>query len=111
MDRVEAYRAYIRQFLSEVAAYDSSDDEVEHQLIFDTANDHYLLFHTGWKGNRRVHGAAIHIDIKNGKIWIQDNRTEIDVANELVALGVRKEDIVLGLYDPYTRQFTEFAVG
>jgi hypothetical protein len=33
------------------------------------------------------------------------------MANELVALGVPKEDIVLAFHAPYKRQYTGFAVG
>ncbi len=47
---------------------------------------------------------------KTRKIWIQWNRTEDDIAAELVALDVSKEDIVLGFHTPYMRQFTDFAV-
>ncbi|HAG80888.1 MAG TPA: XisI protein, partial [Cyanobacteria bacterium UBA12227] len=43
-------------------------------------------------------------------IWIQHNMTELDIAQELVRLGVPKEDIVLGLHSPFMRQFTEYAV-
>jgi hypothetical protein len=32
------------------------------------------------------------------------------VDTELVALGIPKEQIVLGFHSPYKRQFTEFAV-
>jgi hypothetical protein len=48
----------------------------------------------------------MHIDIRDGKIWIFHNTTEHDLAAE----GVPKEDIVLGLYPPEMRQFTEFAI-
>ncbi len=51
----------------------------------------------------------IHIDIINGKIWIQCDFTEEGVANELVELGVPKTDIVLGFRSPHMRQFTGFA--
>jgi XisI protein len=40
-------------------------------------------------------------DIKDGKIWIQRNMTEADLGQELVEMGVPKEDIVLGLHPPY----------
>jgi hypothetical protein len=52
---------------------------------------------------------VIHVDIKDGKIWIQCDFTEEGVANELVELGVPKTDIVLGFRSPYVRQFTDFA--
>jgi len=52
----------------------------------------------------------VHIDIKNGKIWIQHDGTERGVANDLVEWGVPKEDIVLAFHAPYRRQYTGFAV-
>lgn len=81
----------------------------EVQLIFDTERDHYQVIHLGWEELTRVYGCIIHVDIKDGKIWIQRDRTEVGVANELVNAGVPKKDIVLGFQAPYKRPFTEFA--
>jgi hypothetical protein len=53
----------------------------------------------------------IHVDIKDGKIWIQRDFTEEGIPNQLVELGVPKTDIVLGFRSPYVRQFTGFAEG
>ncbi|BAZ86234.1 XisI protein [Dolichospermum compactum NIES-806] len=36
--------------------------------------------------------------------------TEVGIANELVELGVPKEDIVLGFQLPSVRKYTDFAV-
>jgi hypothetical protein len=36
----------------------------------------------------RIHSCSLHIDIKNGKIWIQHNGTEDHIAYDLVAKGV-----------------------
>ncbi|MDF5728411.1 MAG: element excision factor XisI family protein [Rhizonema sp. PD38] len=36
--------------------------------------------------------------------------TEDDIAEDLVAVGVLKEDIVLGFQLPFMRQFTEYTV-
>ncbi len=58
-----------------------------------------------------VYGTIIHVDIRDGKIWIQRDFTEEGVASELVDLGVPKTDIVLGFKPPYMRQFTDFASG
>ena len=52
----------------------------------------------------------LHIDIKEGKIWIQHDGTEIGIANELVEMGVPKQDIVLAFHAPYKRQYTGFAI-
>jgi hypothetical protein len=50
------------------------------------------------------------LDIKDGKIWIQRNMTEVDIAGEFVKMGVSEDDIVLGLHPPYKRPQTGFGV-
>ncbi len=67
------------------------------------------MFHVGWRGERRVFGCVIHIEIREEKIWIQRDGTEVGIANELIAAGVPKSDIVLGYRSPYMRKFTELA--
>jgi XisI protein len=57
-----------------------------------------------------VYNCLIQIDIKDGKIWIQRNMTEADLALELVEIGVPKADIVLGLHPPYKRPCTGYGV-
>lgn len=36
--------------------------------------------------------------------------TEVDIAQELVDMGVSKEDIILGLHPPYKRSYTGYGV-
>jgi hypothetical protein len=96
--------------LSEYAKRRSTKGEVEIQTIFDVERDHYQLMYIGWENKQRVLGPVIHIDIKEGKVWIQWNGTEEQVADDLMELGVPRKDIVLGFHPPYMRKFTEFAV-
>ncbi|MHC5732600.1 MAG: element excision factor XisI family protein, partial [Nostoc sp.] len=44
------------------------------------------------------------------KIWIQQNMTDVDLAQELLEMGVPKDDIVLGLQPPYKRPYTGYGV-
>lgn len=67
--------------------------------------------HVGWDGLRRVHGCVIHLDIRDGIIWVQHDGTSVAVAEELVEAGVPREDIVLGFQPENVRQYTDFAVG
>jgi hypothetical protein len=53
----------------------------------------------------------MHIDLKDGKIWIQHDGTEEGIANRLVEAGAPREDIVLVFHALYKRRFTEFAQG
>ncbi len=110
MEKVAQYRSYIQQIIKRHAAILPAYGEVELQTIFDLEHDHYQLVHAGWNKNRRKYGCLMHLDIKDNKIWIQQDGTEIGVANELVALGVPKEDIVLAYMPEYKRPYAEYAV-
>lgn len=110
MEKVEKYRDCIKKILSEYAAYKPSYGDVEVQIIFDMERERYQVIRVGWENKQRVYGCSMHLDIKDGKIWIQQNATEIDIGQELVNLGVPKSDIVVGFHPPLMRQFTEFAV-
>ncbi|MEL6351695.1 MAG: XisI protein [Cyanobacteria bacterium J06627_28] len=106
---VEQYRQWIQQLLSARAERGLSQPDVETSAVLDTKGDHYLLLHTGWRGKKRTHGCSLHLEIKDGKIWIQHDGTEIGIATQLLELGVPASDIVLGFHSPAMREFTEFA--
>ncbi|MDJ0619109.1 MAG: XisI protein [Calothrix sp. MO_192.B10] len=111
MDKIENYREAIQQILTKYSQYKPSYGEVEVERIFDIERDHYQLISVGWNNQKRVYGCMMHLDIKNGKIWIQQNTTEVDIARDLVEMGVPKQDIVIGFHTPKIRQLTDFAVG
>lgn len=112
---VEQYQQYIQQLLLERSQRASSlkknAREYEIQTLFDTERNHYQLLHVGWRGDNRSFGCLLHLDIKDGKIWIQHDGTEIGIANQLVELGVPREDIVLAFHEPEVRQYTDFGTG
>lgn len=64
----------------------------------------------GWKDLERIYYTVLHFDIKDGKIWLQHNATDIDVGQELMEMGVAQEDIVLGLHPPYKRLYTGYGI-
>lgn len=111
MAKLEEYREKIQQILIEFSQYKPSYGEVEIEQIFDMERDHYQILSVGWNNQKRVYGTMMHMDIKDEKIWIQQNTTEVDIANELVELGVPKHDIVIGFHTAKMRQLTDFAVG
>jgi hypothetical protein len=111
MDRVSRYRQIVRQVIDEYARVKPSYGDIESEAIVDPQRDHYEVMNVGWHDDRRVHGTVIHIDIIDGKIWIQYDGTNRPVADELLAAGVPKEDIVLAFHPADLRKHTEFAVG
>ena len=108
MDKVNKYRQYIKQILTDYASKSPTkkEEEFEAALIFDDNHDHYQIVYIGWKN----YGCVLHFSIRNEKIWIHHDGTEIGFANEFVKLGVPKTDIVLAFQDPFTRQYSDFAV-
>jgi len=112
MDKLTQYRTYIKQLICHYASPPPVNAEtLEMQTVFDTEHDHYQLMMVGWENDQRIHSCPLHLDLKDHKIWIQQNNTDRRIAYELVEMGVPKEDIVLGFHPPYRRQFTEFAAG
>ncbi len=78
--------------------------------VFDRANDRYLVLIEGWSGYKRIHGVIAHVDIIDGKYWIQYDGAEEGVATKLLDAGVPKDKIVLGFKSEERRKMTEFAV-
>lgn len=109
-DKLTTYRAQIEEILREYASHEYAHGEIEREVVIDPTHDHYELLSVGWIGAERIHGCLLHVDIKNGKIWIQYDGTEAGIANRLVDAGVPKGDIVLAFHSPFKRQFTDFAV-
>jgi hypothetical protein len=110
MDRLANYRQIVRRLIEEYASYKPSHGQIETEAVVDLEKDHFEVMHVGWDGHRRVHGSVVHIDIIDGKVWIQHDGTNRPVADELVAAGIPRQDIVLGFHPEDVRQHTDFAV-
>ena len=110
MDRLDSYRQIIKKTLSEYTRIPYAYGEIQSKVVFDRESDSYLLMTIGWNDDKRIHGCLIHIEIIDGKIWVQRDGTEYGVTRELEASGIPKSDIVLGFQMPEVRQYTEYAV-
>jgi hypothetical protein len=113
MDTLKTYRRRIREILVPYAKteYSNVNSEIRNQLICDDENGHYMVMSMGWaeKPDRRIHGCLIHIDVIDGKVWIQRDGTEEGVAGDLEEAGIPKEKIVLGFHQPRVRKYTDYA--
>jgi len=110
LDKVQKYRTIIKQILSKYGTYKPANGEIEIQTLFDTEHDHYQVLGVGWDKKERIYGCSMHLDIKNDKIWIQTNNTELDIGQALVEMGVPKIDIVIGFQPVYIRQVSGYAI-
>jgi XisI protein len=113
MDRLTAYRGAVRHVLSHYADLQNqgtSDADVQTYCAFDEGRDQYLVVRVGWSGQRRIKGIVLHLRIHGGKVWLEENGTDREIASELVALGVPSGDIVIGFHHPSLRESPPFAV-
>ncbi len=110
MDKLAFYRQSIQDLLIGYDEDEKKSIERESQLIFDEKRDHYLWMRLGWEGSQRIYFTIIHFDIKDGKIWLQQNATDLNPAEDLIDMGVEREDIVLGLQPPFKRPYTNYGV-
>lgn len=108
--QLEEYRQVIETVLSEYAALPYAYAPIQSEVIFDRTCDRYVWMDVGWDDDRRVHGCLVHIDIIDGKIWIQRDGTEEGIAADLERAGIPKDQIVLGFRPPEIRKHTGYAV-
>ncbi len=110
MDTLDSCRQIIEEVLLGLTHIPYAHGDIQIETVFDRNNDRYLVVNVGWDKGRRIHGSLVHVDIVNGKVWIQRDGTEHGIAPDLVQAGIPKQDIVLGFQPAEDRQYTEFAV-
>ena len=110
MATAESDRQLVESIIREYGRIPYSYGDIQIQTVFDREQDHYLLMLVGWEGIRREHGCLVHVDLIDGKFWIQRDGTERGIAQELLDAGVTKDRIVLAFRSPAKRQLTDFAV-
>jgi XisI protein len=110
MDRlIKKQQKAVLDILQQFASNPIGNKGLEKQLIADTERNRFQVIVFGWESNNLVNTTLLHFEIKNGKIWVQQNWTEIEVAKELVARGISKQEIVLGFLPEVMRSDTEYA--
>jgi hypothetical protein len=63
--------------------------------------------HAGWIGPERERGGVPHIDLRDGKVWIEHSGTEHPIiAGRFVESGIPRDRIVPGLRPPGARALT-----
>lgn len=112
MGHLKSYSQLIKQALSEYAELLNSPPQSEYivTLAFDDEHQQYLLRRVGWTASGRLRQTDLHVSLRDGKIWIEEDWTEEGIATWFLEHGVPQTDIVLGFQPPMIRQYGEFAV-
>jgi len=112
MDKVTHYQDLLVAYLQEYASTPYANAPgLEKMLITDREHNHFQLVSTGWHKGAFSFDVMMHFDIRNEKIWVMQNWTEEEVAEEFVRRGVPSQDIVLGFVPEEGRAYSGFGVG
>ncbi|NER50269.1 MAG: XisI protein [Symploca sp. SIO1B1] len=110
MDKLVKYQNLIPTVLNPYVNIKYANADFKNRAAYDREHGQYLIISEGWQEKQHFHSCLIHLEIINDKVWIQCDNTEEGIANELVSVGILKEDIVLGFHEPEIRKYTGFAV-
>lgn len=109
--KLKKYEQIVVQTLQEYSEmFNQQRDGLEAKVIVDKEGKHYQLLNIGWRKDDYQFYVIFHLDIKDGKVWVQENRTDVLLAQELADKGIPKSDIVLGLQYPELRAASGYAV-
>jgi hypothetical protein len=109
---VMSYTDTVRQILARVAEHLKRIPKpgVETLLVEDPAQAVFLLRRLGWDAGRRVNNTVISARMRDGRVWVEEDNTDLSFTDELLRAGVPKDDIVLAFQPPELRHLTDFAV-
>lgn len=114
MDKLKEYRTIIQNLLTQYFKIASSQinasskfNEVSDRLAIDETRDEYIWLRFGWDGKKQVQHIIIYLSIKKEKIWVEEDKTNLCIVDDLLSAGVPKQDIVLGFHPPSKRPLTE----
>jgi XisI protein len=77
--------------------------------VFDPNGLHFMLLEQSWNGPERLHRVIAHVDLIDGKFWIQQDLTPTGIGADLERAGVPKNRIVLAFYPLEHRIHGEYA--
>lgn len=111
MDKLKKYQALLQKELTYQASIPFANaPTLERHVIIDKAQRHFMLMIIGWDNEQYNHYAMVHFELRNHKIWIHQNNTDIDLDAFFIENDIPKSDIVLGFLTPFERKLSDYAV-
>ncbi len=111
MEKIKKYAQIVKEVLTAHIEEGGIDaPEYELYLIADETNFNYLVCQNMWRKGTRIYGCYVHIRIKNEKVAVEYDGTNMAFADLLFEAGIPKQDIVLAFHSPDKRPYTDFGV-
>jgi len=111
MDRINKYKDIIQEELCCQSSNDLSNaPDLKQQLIFDEARTHFLVVISGWQEYEYVHQCIFHVEVKEGLVYVHEDRTDVVLVDRLIEKGIPKSVIVPSFLPVYEREMGDYAV-
>ena len=105
---MKAEAEVIERVLSECVRRYATDD-ARMFTVFDHDSGNFLMIEEGWQGTKRIYTPFVHVELRAGTVWIQQDFTNHGIANDLAREGIPFECMILAYKAPALRVETEFA--
>lgn len=102
MEKLNQYRKLIKKVLTErLSNTAASANGFQEQFIIDKLEQNFLLITFGWIKKEYQYFTIFHLELKgNGQIWIHENRSDVQIEDELVNCGIQKMDLFGSMISP-----------
>lgn len=95
MDRLTTYDRTVQELVERYAAEWKPHDGTSIEAVTDPEHGHYQIVRSGWKDGRFIHACLVHFTVRDQKVQLLRNDTDVEWDRELIELGVAPEDILL----------------
>ena len=113
MDKIDKIKSYKKILLDEMEYQAglsfANAPELKRQLIVNEDRSEFILLMMGWSKKRYKHGVLFHFEIKEDKVWLHVNHTDVEIGERLAEKGIPKSDIVLGFLSKWERTLEGYA--
>ena len=87
------YSIAIKKFLQDYARIPDDSENINYEVIIDKESGNYCLIRYGVDQEEWTHHCLFHLKLKEEKVFVLVNWTDLNMEKELEALGVDRLDI------------------
>lgn len=113
MDKIKKYKQILKKELEyQVSIPFANAEDLSSRLVINKEETEFVVLKMGWVNHIFKHGLVFHFVIKEDKIWLYKNHTDIDIdiGTRLAQQGIPKSDIVLGFVSKMERTVEGYAM-
>ncbi len=114
INKIKKHQLLLQQYVENLAneRNNSLGSNGGYQAITDTVHNHFQLMRISWQGGQFFYNILLHFHINpdTGNIWVQQNNTDLPLDEAFEAMGIPKNNLVLGFRPQEIRAYSDYAV-